>query len=232
MLGDRVLVGETLGGSPIVLSMRDHQHRAIYFYGEHEPEIAALFRRLVAAGSTVFDVGANVGFFSLLSRELGASVHAFEPNPRVRGWLARSVSLGNGGVQVVAAACSDREGTMPLYLSAPGNTGRTSLTVPTESRVEVDVVTLDAYAARTGARPDVVKIDVEGHEREVLAGASSLLASARPTVIVETSGTATLELMRERHYTAQRILADGSTVPHDGRLRLVGGYENVCFTPA
>jgi FkbM family methyltransferase len=228
-LGDRVLIGETLGGSPIVLSMRDHQHRAIYFYGEHEPEIATLFRRLLAAGATVFDVGANVGYFSLLARELGASVHAFEPNPRVRGMLARSASLGSGGIEVVAAACSDREGIMPLYLSDAGNTGMTSLGNRTAHEIEVKLVTLDAYAARTG--PDLLKIDVEGHEREVLSGARVLLASARPIVIVETSGGETLELMRDLCYTPQRILADGSTIPHDGRLQLVGGYENICFTP-
>src|SRR6202051_4453033 len=67
--GDRVLVGRTVGGSPIALSMRDHQHRAIYFYGEYEPEITALFRRLVGPGSGVFDGGADAGYFSTLSRE-------------------------------------------------------------------------------------------------------------------------------------------------------------------
>lgn len=230
-LGDRVLVGKTVGGSSMALSMRDHQHRAIYFYGEYEPEITALFHRFVGAGSTVFDVGANAGYFAITSAELGATVHAFEPNPRVRALLTRSVQLGSDAIEVVAAACSDHAGTMPLYLSDPGNTGMTGLLTPTDVSVEVDVIKLDDYAARTRARPDLVKIDVEGHEREVLVGAGSLLRECRPTVIAEASGEATLELMADHGYTPQRILADGSTAPHDGRMELVGGYENICFVP-
>jgi FkbM family methyltransferase len=230
-LGGRVLVGRLLGGSPIVLSMRDHQHRAIYFYGEYEPEITALFRGLLQPGSTVFDVGANAGYFSILSRELGATVHAFEPNPNVRALLTRSVSLGTGGIEVVPAACSDHEGTMPLYLSDPANTGMTSLTKPTDRHVEVDVITLDGYASRVHATPDFVKIDVEGHEREVLAGARELLERAKPVVIAETSSAETLQFMAALGYQAHRILPDGSTPAHDGRLELVGGYENICFMP-
>jgi FkbM family methyltransferase len=231
-LGDRVFVGKTAGGSPITLSMRDHQHRAIYFYGEYEPEITTLFRRLVKPGSTVFDVGANAGYFSITSRELGAKVHAFEPNPRVRALLARSVELGGGGIEVVAAACSDHNGTMPLYLSDPGNTGMTGLRTPTDVSVDVQVIKLDDYVTRTQARPDLIKLDVEGHEREALAGAQALLHECRPTLIVEASGPATLDLMRTHGYLPQRILPDGSTAAHDGRLDLIGGYENICFVPA
>jgi FkbM family methyltransferase len=230
-LGDRVLIGKTLGGSPMALSMRDHQHRHIFFYGEYEPAITALFRRLVTPGSTVFDVGANVGYFSVLSCELGATAHAFEPNPRVRALLAHSATLGTGDIEVVPAACSDHAGTMPLYLSDPANTGMSSLTVPTGTCVEVGVITLDEYACRAQARPNLMKIDVEGHEREVLTGAGSLLQTARPAVIAETSGTDTVELMRSYGYEPRRILGDGSTAAHDGRLELVGGYENICFLP-
>jgi FkbM family methyltransferase len=230
-LGDRVLVGKTLGGSAMALSMRDHQHRSIYFSGEYEPEITALFRRLVSPGAVVFDVGANAGYFSILSRELGASVHSFEPNPNVRALLLRSASLGPEGITVVAAACSERPGRMPLYLSDPGNTGMTSLIVPGERSVEVDVITLDEYAERTSTRPDLVKIDVEGHEREVLSGAREVLATARPTVIAEVGGAETIALMESLDYAPLRILPDGSTVAHDGELHAVGGYENVCFEP-
>ncbi len=215
----------------MALCMRDHQHRYIYFYGEYEPAVTALFRRLVTPGSTVFDVGANVGYFSILSCELGAAVHAFEPNPGVRALLARSAKLGSCDIEVVPAACSDHEGTMPLYLSDPGNTGMSSLTVPRDTCVEVNVITLDEYARRTQARPSLVKIDVEGQELEVLTGAKSLLQTARPTVIAETTGVDTVELMKSYGYAPRRILRDGSTAAHDGRPDLAGGFENICFVP-
>lgn len=231
-LGDRVLVGTTPGGSPIALSMRDHQHRSIYFHGEHEPDVTALFRRLVQPGCTVFDVGANAGYYAILAAELGASVHAFEPNPQVRALLSRSVILGTGEIQVVAAACSERQGRMPFSISEPGNTGMSSLGPGTGACIEVDVLTLDGYASAGGLQPDLLKIDVEGHEREVLAGAERVLRSARPVVIVETGGRDTLDLMARFGYLPERILADGSTAPHDGRLELIGGFENICFVPS
>ena len=180
----------------------------------------------------MFDVGANAGYFSILARELGASVHAFEPNPGVRALLERSVRLGTGEIEVVPVACGDRDGKMPFFLSEPGNTGMSSLRMPTDRRIEVDVLTLDAYARGTSARPDLVKIDVEGHDLEVLAGASGLLTSARPIVIAEISGVETLELMRRYAYLPRRIRSAGQTLAHDGRLELVGGYENVCFVPS
>jgi hypothetical protein len=96
----------------------------------------------------------------------------------------------------------------------------------------VDVITLDEYAHRTRTRPSVMKIDVEGHEREVLAGARELLESARPTVIAEAGGPETIELMESHGYTPMRIMPDGSTASHDGELHIVGGYENICFVPS
>jgi FkbM family methyltransferase len=230
-LGDRVLLGSTPQGSPMALCMRDHQHRYIYFHGDYEPEIAALFRRFLTPGSTVFDVGANAGYFSILSAELGARVHAFEPNPSVRALLARSVQLGSGEIAVIPAACSDRDGRIALYLSDPQNTGMSSVNGGEGTRIEVDTLTLDAYARRTGAHPSLIKVDVEGHEREALAGAAGLLAATRPVVIAETGGKATLELMGDLSYEPYRIGADGSLAAHDGRLELVGGYENICFMP-
>jgi FkbM family methyltransferase len=184
-LGERVLVGRTPGGSPMALSMRDHQHRSIYFYGDYEPEITEVFRRLVTAGSTVYDVGANAGYFALLSGELGASVHAFEPNPAVRALLSRSVELGHRDITVVPCAVSGHEGKLPLYVSGPGNTGRSGLMVERGTSVEVDVITLDDYARRTNTIPQLVKIDVEGAEVGVLEGMSQLLADVKPTLIVE-----------------------------------------------
>lgn len=230
-LGDRVLVGRTPGGSPMALSMRDHQHRAIYFLGEHEPEITALLRRLLKPGAVFFDVGANAGYFSVLACELGASaVHAFEPNPRVRALLERSARLGSGPIEIVPAACAEREGRATLHVSDSSNTGMSSLSGDGEG-VAVALVTLDDHARRTGAAPDLVKIDVEGHERDVLAGATTLLRTTRPVVVAEVGSPDTLELMAAHGYRAQRILHDGSIAPHDGRLQLVGGYENICFLP-
>ena len=218
----------------MALSMSDGFHRRIYFFGEYERATTALFRSLVGAGSTVFDVGANVGYFSMLSCELGAGVvRAFEPNPTVRELLVRNASLQPIDIDIIPAACSDHEGTMPLYLAGPSNTGASSLTgAGGEDSVVVDVITLDAYAERTNTRPDLLKIDVEGHEREVLAGAGSLLDTKRPTVIAEVGEDKrddVVELMRSHRYQPHSILADGSLGVHGPKRK--GGPENICFRP-
>lgn len=231
----RLLLGTTSGGSPIWLSARDHQHRHIYFYREYEPDITALFYRLVRPGWTVFDVGANAGYFTLLGHELGADVHAFEPHPLVRALLERTVALQPnrpGIISVVPAACSDHLGVLPLFLAEPGNTGMSSLGVPTGRRVDVQLLTLDHYSQQSNVTPNLLKIDVEGHERMVLKGAKRLLATARPVVVVETARSEVLDLMRGSGYGPWRVQADGSLAAHDGSLDLAdSGFENVCFLP-
>jgi FkbM family methyltransferase len=219
----------------MALSMRDGFHRRIYFFGEYEQKTTALFRRLVVPGSTVFDAGANVGYFSMLSCELGAGVvRAFEPYPPVRELLMRNASRQSiTDIEVVAAACSDHEGTMSLYLAEPSNTGTSSLTRSRENSVQVDVVTLDGYAERTNTRPDLLKIDVEGHEMEVLVGAQSLLETARPIVIAEVGAAKrenVIELMRSHRYEPHSILADGSLGVHGEKAGR--GPENICFRPS
>jgi FkbM family methyltransferase len=184
-LGNRVLIGKTPGGSAIALSMRDHQHRQIYFYDSYEPKIEAVFRRLVKPGSTVFDVGANAGFFSVLSAELGAEVHAFEPNPAVQELLQTTASLG-GQITVSRCACGAETGTMTLYVSNAGETGSSGVMVALDREsVQVGVITLDEYSEDHGVYPQIVKIDVEGAEADVLRGMHQILRRDRPTLIIE-----------------------------------------------
>src|SRR5688500_9184540 len=63
----RVLRGRLPSGGRILLLAGDHAHRHIYFYGEYEPEVTRAFEDLLRPGLVVFDVGANAGYFSLLS---------------------------------------------------------------------------------------------------------------------------------------------------------------------
>ena len=98
--------------------------------------------------------------------------------------------------------------------------------------VEATLITLDEYARDKGIRPDVLKIDVEGHELKVLKGARQVLTAGRPIVIVETERPEVLELMSGLGYAPHRIDPDGELALHDGELDLTAtGYENLCFLP-
>jgi FkbM family methyltransferase len=148
------------------------------------------------AGGVAIDVGASLGEWALpMARRVGAGgrLYAFEPQPRSRAALGESLRLNNlAQATLLPHAVSDSEGesmmALPLVTSSAVDTGRAHLGAPREGEagIAVATVTLDRFAAREGlARLDLVKIDVEGHERAVLAGAADLLARFRPVIVIE-----------------------------------------------
>ena len=138
-----------------------------------------LFRHVLRPGSTVFDVGANIGVYTLTASRLASSVHAFEPIPEIHYLLRHNVA-SNGAANVVLneLAASDSAGTVELFVNADsaltsmGRTARGDVV-----RVQtIRTITLDEYASSKGIETiDYLKIDVEGFEGHVLRGASALL---------------------------------------------------------
>lgn len=225
----RLLVGAMPSGAPIFLTSGDHSHREIYFYGSYEPEVAAVFDRVVRAGDTVIDVGANVGYFSLYARDLGAVVHCFEPHPAMAALIRRSA---NGTVVVNEVACGDVEGVFPLYIADDGRSAISSLHADAyeigTATLEVGVIRLDRYVQQHDLTPSLVKFDVERHELEALRGAGALLREQRPDVVVEIAGCPeALDLLFGFGYRAWRIEEGGLTpLPQLGRDE----WANVYFS--
>jgi FkbM family methyltransferase len=138
-------------------------------------------------GRVVFDIGAHVGFYTLLAAEcVGPSgrVIAFEPVPANLGYLRRHVALNRmKNVSVIASAVSDREGKAWFEEGHSSSTGH----ITDHGRFQVDLVALDSLCFRGELPlPDVIKIDVEGAEADVLAGARSVLLQACPILFVAT----------------------------------------------
>jgi len=145
-----------------------------------------LLRRQLRPGMTVFDMGANVGFYTeLFSRLTGPSgrVYAFEPDPFCSGILCDRVRrLEN--VRVENVALGAREGEATLFCSnrdrAENRTHPLDSDVPVET-LRVPVVSLDEYCRTRGVkRIDAVKMDVEGDEVHVLRGMGETLAREPP----------------------------------------------------
>lgn len=178
-----------------------------------------LTRIIARGGRTMLDIGANAGFHGLCAASTFARVHAFEPVPqtaaRLRGNVARS---GLGAiVQVHEVALSDRAGRVSMRVE-PGHCGANRIeAVGDRSSIEVPMATLDELADREGMREvDLVKIDVEGHERAVIAGAARLLARDRPRLFVELGSVERLRAFRELLPAGYRVLVpsrDGSALP-------------------
>lgn len=174
--------------------------------GNYEVAETRFCERIVREGWTVFDVGANIGVYTLLFTKLvgeHGQVHAFEPERENLRRLRANLALNDvDTVRVVAAAAAAESGTGTLHLFPPElgawhSLGRPTLpdpfvhgrTVEPIGAVQVSTVTLDDYCAGSGVeRVDLLKLDVEGAEVDVLRGAERLLADGRAgTILFEVS---------------------------------------------
>lgn len=148
------------------------------------PELALLPK--LNAGGGFIDVGANIGDYSRVAALHFRHVDAFEPIPELAAKLRRELPAL---VTVHEIAVSDRVGAAVLRIPCQGGrdvTGLASLNHPAggEGLREISVPTrpLDTLGL---SRPDAIKIDVEGFEAAVLAGATTLIATHRPAMIIE-----------------------------------------------
>lgn len=156
----------------------------------YEPTETAFFLRSLRPGQTVVDVGANIGYYTLLfARAVGPSgrVYAFEPEPNNFELLQTNVEL-NGYQNVVLenAAVSASPGTLRLFLN-DGNLGDHQTYDAGEGRaaVEIRAASLDEYFAANRAPIDFIKMDIQGWEPAALAGMRGVL-DANPDVVLVT----------------------------------------------
>ena len=179
------------------------------------------------AGSTFWDIGANVGLYSLaFSRAAGAAgkVIAFEPAPQNVAALKRHLELNEiANVEVVTAAVGEKPGTLKL---AAGEFN-SEFHVSEKGDVEVAAVTLDGWRAeRNAAPPAVVKIDVEGFEAEVLRGGEKTFWENGPTIFLAIHG-------ERQHAECLALLLDWGYDVKDsmGRVPVAKSYEWLACKP-
>lgn len=229
------------GDLRIGLNLQDELALRYALGQQFEPDVCEFFRKVVKPGQVVFDVGANVGQFTLLlAKRVGAfgCVHAFEPAPEEYRKLCANVSLnGFSNVLTNHVAICDRVGETVLRTAGPGLGLYNSLGRPLVSSqigdISVPCTTLDCYVhARGVPRVDLLKVDVEGAELAVLRGAAQLLSrSDAPVIVCEFSdltgtdiGHSTRELRRCLEAFAYRhiyrySLERGCLVPEPERER-------------
>ena len=173
-----------------------HAHLAGIAYGLLEQPVQEALRRHLGPGGVFYDIGANVGFFTLIgARFAGPDGHAYalEPTPDNAAAVRANAALnGAENVTVIEKAAGAQAGSARLQVvddqswSKLVETGEHPLT---QTVMDVEVVAVDDLV-RNGLRPpDLVKIDVEGFELPVLEGMRRTLAEHRPAVICELHGT-------------------------------------------
>jgi FkbM family methyltransferase len=216
----------------------------------HEESTTSLFRSIVKEGDVVVDLGANVGYFTLLSAKLVGSkgkVYAFEPEPQNYRYLLKNIQL-NGYDNVVASqkAVADRSGKVNLFFCRY-DTGhhtiqqydgiqayRPDFVDIKKEFVEVDQVCLDDFFKGIEAPVNVIKMEVVGAEMLALAGMEKLFKRNKKLVmLIEFFPLLISEMGQSPEEFARRLLEDFnftvSVVEHDysmdkvfseGRLRI------------
>lgn len=173
---------------------------------------------LIGADDVLYDIGANVGPFSMLAARNGAQVFSFEGHPETIKRLACNFRLNKIPVSraihaAVSAECGD-----VVFSNAPGSAGNGVVESPLETGLKVKAVSIDEFA-KTNPKPTFVKIDTEGHELSVLRGMRETLRSRSIRYLsFEANGLSSeqdlaeiFELLTDRGYVVGNICWDENT---------------------
>lgn len=226
------------------LSLKDHIEKHLFWYGYYEKNEIGLLLNLVQDGAVIMDVGANIGYVSLLvsSHCPKSTVIAIEPGPSIMKKLKRNLALNKlENVKVLEKAVGASEGYSQFFESGSDNLGMSGLT-PAENHIghttEVCVTTIDqVFSELKLTRLDLVKIDVEGAEIQVLKGMKQVISTQRPWILVEvcssnlkrfeSNAEAIYELMELANYQPYRIISPLALQP----LSEVTEASLICFKP-
>ncbi len=186
-----------LGGARMLLDLQSEKD---YWLGTYEPDLQQAVTDLVKPGMVAYDVGANVGYITLLlARATGdeGQVVAFEALPSNLERLRANIHLNylDDRVQVVAAAVINAGGPVRFLVGpsddmgkAEGSAGRQGISYGSD--ITVMGISLDEFVYRQGGPvPNVVKMDIEGGEVLAMPGMTRLLTEARPVVLLELHGS-------------------------------------------
>mgnify|MGYP001175914766 CR=1 FL=1 len=174
--------------------------RSLLLFATREVDHKVLLERIVKSDMTIYDIGANIGYYPLMELGLigpGGKLIAIEPVANNIQVLKKNLALNNyqnedSNVEVLSGAVSNSTGTQSFHLSSHSNLGTfhpsgSASDLITGETVEVPTFTVPELAGRYGP-PDLIRMDVEGHEVEILDGMIESIKTKKmqPSIIFET----------------------------------------------
>lgn len=251
--GDSTVV-RNIHGSKMELDIRlsspNKLERMLALNGTREPATSKTFREVLTELSregtvNVFDVGANVGYYTLLEAQVlgpDANIYAIEAHPENAKRLERNVQLnGYSQVEVLQIAAGAKRTSQELAVRDKSNIHKMSeLTDGNEQTVDVDVYPLDRVITEERIledEPVVVRMDIEGYEHRAFDGLTSTLSTGYPMyVVVEIHDRdhdpreTIIDMLRENGFRPEYVSADGGVtireinsfteVPSEGNVHL------------
>jgi FkbM family methyltransferase len=184
-----------LAGYTIQLDMQIDKD---YWLGTYEPELQAALKHLIPPGAVIYDVGANIGYVSLLLAKAAGEngrVFAFEALPSNVRQLQRNLELNQmeSRIKVCPFAVADKTGQVSFLVHASGGMGKAVGSAGRDeqyqSEINVESISLDDFVFEQGnPPPTVIKMDIEGGEVMALPGMERILKDIHPLLLMELHG--------------------------------------------
>ena len=197
----------------------DLQLEKDYWLGTYESDLGAAARKLIQPGDVIYDVGANIGYISLLSAHLSGKngkVFAFEALPANVNRLRKNVAINTLESRITVTHAAVIDTVQPAtFLTHPsgamgkvlGSAGRDEQYI---GSITVPGLTLDAFVYdENQPPPDIIKMDIEGGEGSALVGMPRLLAEKKPVLLIELHGEKAARqvwtILHHHHYSVHQM---------------------------
>ena len=242
-IADKIYKKKLPEGFYMNLNPAEHIQQQLFWYGCYEKELGDLIKKVLKPGDVFLDIGANIGYFSLLAatNQTSSTVVAFEPVKDIFEDLKENVRINEiKNLVAVNAALGEKNEEKEIFISAKDNLGMSSFKQPgnfSGRKEKVKVLCVDDWF-KSFALPkiDMVKIDTEGSELSVLKGMKQVLEQYRPLIILEVnpetlgmfslSSNDILNYLKQLNFEAFLILEDGTLLK---AVKKIDSTINVLF---
>ena len=157
----------------------------------YEAETFAVWLKLLRPGDVVWDIGANIGVYTILSGQIvgqEGAIDCWEPTPDSYESTCKHIELNGlaGFCKAHQAAVSSSDGgTMPFSIVGGKGTDPTNRLGSTQgTTIDIPIESMDGILGRSNRKPNYIKIDIEGAEVFALRGAEKVMTETRPTILI------------------------------------------------
>ena len=198
------IISDMKYGFKMVLNLKNKEHVRMFLYGEHDERYEIAFvRNIICDKDVVWDIGANVGYYSLLFSKLtpNGDVFSFEPVSGTREYLVKQVELNfASNISVMPYALGDRNSEVEIWFSRKNLGEGTASILKDKSKTlseKIPVKTIDEISESTPF-PTFIKIDVEGFQNHLFRGGKKYFTENAPLIMAELRDTSKTMLESEK----------------------------------